>query len=1264
MRTLSEGFLAQGGRYYARLALSDGTQLDSGAIRTLTITASMNGAADRLTLGAAASATLTGVLAAPEVSLLHKRVAVYLGRMVSGELEEAALGVFTVTRAPVSGGQVTITAYDDMYAALERGYFPAVTPPTTARAVLADLADQAGLDLALPAGLADVPVAGGLEGYTMREMAGYMAALLGCSARIDGAGALRLGWYTPSGLTAGAEAVYSGGASLSDTDWTLGQLKCSVTTTATQSDTDGDGNTILTATEETVTLTAGDGPTGISLENPWMTQDNLEGIFRRIGGLRYRGGEISLLGDLRYEVGDIIAVDAGEAQAECFPIMAQTIEYDGGVKMTLSACAAGESGVDAASGPITQAVERFTAQLAVIKQIEAQNLTAVTARLSALTAETADLGSLKADKAEVEALYAARADLEALTARTAAIERAYVSQAAVDELLAGRATVEQLAAATAELDTLGADVANIQTLLAGSAGVGALQAIHLTGQNAVIDDAVITDAMIAGLSAGKISAGTLCTTLVKIASDGDENLLIDGATLQVRDSGGTLRVQIGRDAGGDYSYYLWDAEGNLLWSPTGVTGAGLNDGIIRDIAVAEDAGISGSKLNIASVAQRLSEDGSLTVDAAQVTVGDTTLAAAYQTLTQADAGLAGRTTALETGFSVVQGQISAKVWQSDITQALTPLGAQLTGLSDRYSALAQTVEGVQSTVGSVQTSVEHLRVGGRNLLEGTEEAVTYAVDSGNYVAAAYPLSRYFRDNIAQGDRLTLSFDWETTAESGTIWARWSYNSTMLYPGYLVQDVAELGPRGRYQVTFPVPDNVAAAAAELAASSGIQIRFRDMEGQSCTVSNVKLELGTVATSYTPAPEDVSGAISSTRTQISQAADSVLQQVSAAYATQDSLSQAQASLELSIGRKVGADELISAINAAADVITLDANRLVVNSTNFTLSSAGEMACKSGYIGAASSGWSIDRYGLTATGDSAHIDAGAWRIRTDYIHSYNGGAYVAYDGYRYHYGIQAVDPARVIDERATATNFLFVRRLAEADYQAGNTANRNWEYLFSVDYSGGISAASLAVDQAVIADKANLNELAGRGSGVLFSADYFYLGDTTATYYLRSSGAASLYTLTASNAATFNGTATFNSTLTCNASAHFGSSVTIGGHSSALGTVTSSGAPAAASVPDTATTTLATLALTAGTYLLVGQVVWASVSAARTCTLSLALSRVLSGDACQTTYCAANNTCRQNVSRVIAVGSDGLTVYLTGMSTVAGNVTSAEIDAVRIA
>lgn len=304
-----------------------------------------------------------------------------------------------------------------------------------------------------------------------------------------------------------------------------------------------------------------------------------------------------------------------------------------------------DGGTTTSTVTLTQALSSINGDISAVSTTVG-TLTATVAEITELTATYATIDDLTAANAEIATLNSKYAEIESAIIDEAAIEtlisnHAYITLADVNTLLADYATITSLSAAVGRIDTLeanvltassaiitdlSAEVANINSVLAGNIGTGTVQTINLTSANVVIADALIEDAMIADLSADKLTAGTIYTDNIKIANNTGENLLIDGSTIQIND-GTYIRVQIGEDGTGDYNLYLWDASGNLLWNALGLTEAGVsgNGGIIKDAAVADDAAISGTKLDIASVASSLNEDGSLTVNATQVKIDDTTL---------------------------------------------------------------------------------------------------------------------------------------------------------------------------------------------------------------------------------------------------------------------------------------------------------------------------------------------------------------------------------------------------------------------------------------------------------------------------------------------------------------------------------------------------------------------------------------------------------------------------------------------------------------
>ena len=88
----------------------------------------------------------------------------------------------------------------------------------------------------------------------------------------------------------------------------------------------------------------------------------------------------------------------------------------------------------------------------------------------------------------------------------------------------------------------------------------------------------------------------------------------------------------------------------------------------------------------------------------------------------------------------------------------------------------------------------------------------------------------------------------------------------------------------------------------------------------------------------------------RSELEVNANNIRQEVSGAYATKGDLNSTKASLELSIDKKVGTDELISKINASADEINLTGDRIVISSTHFKLDADGTVTSYGGTISGA--------------------------------------------------------------------------------------------------------------------------------------------------------------------------------------------------------------------------------------------------------------------------------------------------------------------------
>ena len=165
-------------------------------------------------------------------------------------------------------------------------------------------------------------------GYTHRTVVGWIAGLCGCNAVIDRAGKLDFIWYSASGMTLHRKECYEGMDEIQESDSVFSMLSVSVV------DTNGNTQTLSPASAQ---------GTGALIENPFMTQAQLNGVWSGIGGMTYRPAELSFLGDLRLDAGDLITLTLDDGTTCSVPVMSLTHTYDGGVTTHVTALGQGES---------------------------------------------------------------------------------------------------------------------------------------------------------------------------------------------------------------------------------------------------------------------------------------------------------------------------------------------------------------------------------------------------------------------------------------------------------------------------------------------------------------------------------------------------------------------------------------------------------------------------------------------------------------------------------------------------------------------------------------------------------------------------------------------------------------------------------------------------------------------------------------------------------------------------------------------------------
>lgn len=515
-------------------------------------------------------------------------------KLPSGKYEYIPLGFFTAEHPTLDQATTTFTAYDRMMKTTGV-YVSELTYPASAESVLKEISTGCGVPCNV-SGLNGITIDTAPVGYTYREVIGYIASLAGGFACVDRTGTIVIKWYEDNDYTINESRIMT--FEKNESDYHLDYLTCNV-----------DSNT---------SFTAGSGTLGITFDNPLMTEEKLNSVYKKVRGFAYRGASLKTLGDIRLDPWDIVTVEeSGETYK--VPVMNITQEYDGGLAMTITAYGKTETETETDyKGPSTKLAERTYAEMMLTKELVSKKVDAEWVKANTVTAET---------------IVSVNNELQYIKNNYLKSNEADIKFATIEEEKVIKSDIEHLNAGYEKVGILDGDVADIKTLMFGSASGGSLTTEFSNAIVSLIGDAQIKSAMIESIDAKKITALDINTTSMKIHSESGLSYWQDN-TIVISD-GTRTRVQLGKDASADYNMYIWDKAGNLMFDALGLTAKGIQREIIRNDMVSQDAGISAEKLDIGSLFDVINKDGSHTLKSSKiyVDVDNQTLDVSFKTIT-------------------------------------------------------------------------------------------------------------------------------------------------------------------------------------------------------------------------------------------------------------------------------------------------------------------------------------------------------------------------------------------------------------------------------------------------------------------------------------------------------------------------------------------------------------------------------------------------------------------------------------------------------
>lgn len=890
---------------------------------------------EALQLGAAVSAKIEITIKKIDELFENTEIPVEIGlKLPSGKYEYIPLGFFTAERPQSDQATTTFTAYDRMMKTTGL-YISNLIYPASAASVLSEISTSCGVPADVSS-LDDIMIQTKPVGYTYREMIGYIASLKGGFACVDRTGTIVIKWYEECEYSVGKARIIS--LEHNESDFHLDYLNCNV--------------------DSQTELTQGGGELGITFSNPFMTADRLSQIYQGIKGFAYRGASLKTLGDIRLDPWDVITANDGTGKYK-IPVMNLVQEYDGGMAMTVTSY--GKTEVETEmdfKGPTTQQNERIYSDLILAKE---------------LIAKKVDADWVKANTVQAETIVSINNDLENIRNNYLKSNVAEITYATIESLKSLSGEFDDLKAVDfeavkASIKDLNVNVEKVNTLLFGSATGTTITTDFANSVASVIGDAQITSAMIKELAFDKLTGIDINTTVMNVHSEDGKSIWKDN-TIQIRDKD-RVRIQLGKDAVGDYNIYIWDKNGNLMFDPLyGIQESGIKKAIIRNDMVSDNAAISGKKLDIDSVFSVMNADKSNTFNASKIHVDATD-----QTL--------------ESTFKTINNYVSggSEAWGSTMLQSKTFIEHKLwwTDIDEEGNSVKSKFNDVKTTLDSFKIDMSDVT----KQLSGTFEIydVTGAPNLDNYPATEffvpvypaedwYPLEtdtwQYTQEEYAKHAGAIAcmksagrywkflrqsngKYGWTEISSSETAYMLNKHTAFQVAIDGITSEVSKVKVdiRDNYSTTTQmisrivqeIKDDKSTISSSLQATYATQ-KYADDAANAATSGANNYTDNVLKTYSTTA--DIIQAISPGKTSISAAVTAKLGD----YAT-------SASLEAYIKKDPATGELKSAIEAIADDITLSAkgsinikgNKKVsisgdsfsLTSTNTTISEAGDIVC----------------------------------------------------------------------------------------------------------------------------------------------------------------------------------------------------------------------------------------------------------------------------------------------------------------------------------
>ena len=954
---------------------------------------------NEITIGNTCASSVTFSIYMPAISLENKEITIFEGVKVGTEINYIKLGIFTVTKQTSDGEYTSYEAYDRMYKA-DMPYFSDMAFPSTDKAILNEICGKLGISLATNIATAhtinDKP-----QGYTYREIIGYMAMLQGCNAVINADGNLELRWYKDSGYVLDGHKYYQQSVTFTTSkDFIIQKLTCN--------------NTKSGSTEQSE-ITSGDGATGLSFANPFMTQAILDEVYKKIGGFQFRPLTVKFVGDYRLEVGDIITVNKGGVDYKV-PIMQITHECDGGLMDTVTSIGQSDTeNTSVASGPITKQMERYYADLITVNKALINKLDVDTAKITYATITNLNATNASIDNLKTNKLDATYAD---------------IINANVESLKAANAEIIKLKA-----NSLTADIADLK--------YAQIDFANVKGQvvtTSLIKDGAVTNEKVQSLSANKLTAGTIDASKIIVTNLNADNITV-GTINGKRIGTGSLSLdklaeevptkeyldRVQEDLQGQIDGNIETFTKTEIPTLNNEPAINWKDNATKNKHIGDICYVVNPASSADGYSYRFANTGTEQAPAYEwVLIKDSDVTKALQDIININGEISGikkfdveigswktdtdrelsslktRTTNLETDmgnkvntttFNEVKqtvGENSATITKMSETLSKKADSSTVTTLSNTVNSIKQTTDTNTSSISSLTSTVE--KKANQDEVTNISNKLTTVEQNLNGLKVDVTNQYQYIDNQLNGNHKIYEIAHVPTKDNypANEWSIQVYPSDDMYPSDSTWEYTE-DEYEKYVGTIAYWKDQQRAWRFIRKSDGthdwVEISATETTYLLNQNASLRIDVNNISTSLSSLTNNIQNNYSTT-TQMNNAitqaitaeSNSIKLEVSGTYATKKSLESyaTTASLDLYIKKDPTTGELKSAIEAIADDITLNASGTInisgnksvningdlftLTTTNTTISADGTITCKKlNAKGSTIGGYTINDYTL---------------------------------------------------------------------------------------------------------------------------------------------------------------------------------------------------------------------------------------------------------------------------------------------------------------